>query len=131
MYHLCLQYISSKTREESALVPVVPLYGGRGRIRYALPFREVVGELTVRYQIIIEYKSYFYGFQRNAFPQKRVSTKGFSTKCFPRNAFQEMQENHDGEKERKPRLLILSVRLISRQQILDISAHYLTNNRGV
>ena len=36
--------------------------GGCGRIRDALPVREVVGELTVSYQRIIEYKSYFCGF---------------------------------------------------------------------
>ena len=41
--------------------------GGHGRIRYAQPVREVVGELKGRYSIRIEYKSYFYGFQRNAF----------------------------------------------------------------
>ena len=47
-----------------------PLDGGRGRIRDALTVRETFGELTVRYQRIIEYKSYFYGFQRNVFPRK-------------------------------------------------------------
>ena len=60
-----------------------PTNGWRGRIRDSLPVRESVGELTVRYQKRNEYKSYFYGFQRNAFPRKRFSTKVFSTKCFP------------------------------------------------
>ena len=55
--------------------------GGQGRIKDTLPVREVVGELTVRYQIIIKYKSYFYRFQQNTLPRKR-----FSTKWFPRNA---------------------------------------------
>ena len=39
MYHLCVHYISSRTREESALVPVLPLDGGRGRIMDPLPCR--------------------------------------------------------------------------------------------
>ena len=86
MYHLCVQYIYISTRDESALGPVVPLDGRRGCIRDALPVIEVVGELIVRYHRTIEYKSYFYGFQQNAFPKKCFSTKGFSTKCFPRNA---------------------------------------------
>ena len=60
--------------------------GEIGRIRDNLPVREVVGELTVRYQISIEYKSYFYGFQRNAFPPKklfheRIFHEMLSTKC--------------------------------------------------
>ena len=42
-----------------------------------------------------------------------------------------MQENNDGEKVRKPRLLVLSVGRIARQQLLDISLDDLTNNRGV
>ena len=86
MYHLFVKYISCMNREESALGKVVSFYGGRGRIRDDLPVREVVGELTVRYQRIIEYKSYFYGFQRNAFPRKCFSMEGFSKRCFPRNA---------------------------------------------
>ena len=65
---------------------MVPLYGGCGGIRDALTVREAVGELSVRYQRRIEYNSYFYGFQRNAFPQKLISAKGSSTKCFPINA---------------------------------------------
>ena len=36
--------------------------------------------------------------------------------------FHKMQENHDEEKSSKPRLLILSVRRIERQELLDISA---------
>ena len=68
-------------------------YGGIGRIMGALPVREVVGESTVSYQRRIEYKSYLYRFQRDA--------------------FHKMQENHDGEKERNPRLLINSVGHIS------------------
>ena len=70
MHHLCAQYISSKTREESALGPVVPLDVGGGRIMDALPFREAAVEFTVRFQRRIEYKSYFYGFQQNSFAQK-------------------------------------------------------------
>ena len=100
--------------------------GGHGRIRGALPVIEVVGELIVRYQRIIDYESYFYGFQRNVFPRKCFPRKGFQ-----QNAFQEMQEHHDGEKVRNPWLLIISVGHIARQQLLDISAEYLTNNRGV
>ena len=100
--------------------------GWRGRIRDALPVRDVVGKINSRLLEKIEYKSYFYGFQRNAFPRKCFSTKGFST-----NAFHKIQEKHDGEKARKPRLLILSVGRIARQQLLDISADYLTNNIGV
>ena len=84
---------------------MVPLDVGHGRIRDTLPVREVVGELKLRYQIIIEYKSYFYDFQQDT---------------FPRNAFHEIQEKHDGEKSRKPRLLIFSVGHIVRQQIIDI-----------
>ena len=83
--------------------------GERGRIREAPPVRDVVGELIVRYHRIIKYKSYFYGFQRNAFPQICFSAKGFSTKCFQQNALHKIQEKHDGEKARKTRLLILSV----------------------
>ena len=45
------------------------LSGGHGHIRDALSLREVVGELTVRYQRRIEYTSYFCGFQQNVFPQ--------------------------------------------------------------
>ena len=96
--------------------------GGSKRIRYTLPVRDVVGGLTVRYQRRIEYKSYFYGFQRNVFPRKCFSTKGFSKKCFPQNAFHKIQENHDGEKSRKPRLLIPYVGRIAQQQLLDILA---------
>ena len=51
-------------------------------------------------------------FHENAFPQKTLQ----------RNAFHEMQENHDGKKSKKPRLLVISVGRIARQQILDISA---------
>ena len=48
---------------------------GRGRIRDALPVRELVGELTVCYQRRIEYNSYFYGFQQNAFPHISLHNK--------------------------------------------------------
>ena len=75
----------------------------------------------VRYQKRIEYKSYFYGFERNAFPWKYFSAKGFSTKCFQRNAFHEMHEKYDGGKVRNPRLLIFSVGRIARQQLLGVS----------
>ena len=78
---------------------MVPLDGGRKRIMDSLPVREVVGELAVRYQRRIEYNSYFYGFQWNAYPQKCSSAEGFSMECFQRNAFHEMQENHDGKKQ--------------------------------
>ena len=54
--------------------------GGRRHIRDALSVKEVVGELTERYQRRIEYTSYFCSFQQNMFPQKSFSTKGFSTK---------------------------------------------------
>ena len=57
-----------------------PKIGECGHIRDALPVREVVGGLIVRYQRRIEYKSYFYSFQQNVFPQKFFSTRGFSTK---------------------------------------------------
>ena len=60
-------------------------------------------------------------FRENAFPRK----------AFPRNDLHEMQEKYDEEKARNPRLLILSVGRIARQQILDISADYLTKNTGV
>ena len=50
MYHLCVQYKSSRTREESALVPVEPIDRRHGRTRDSLPVRELVGELIVRYQ---------------------------------------------------------------------------------
>ena len=53
MYHLCVQYISSRTREERALGTVVSLDVESGRIRDALPVREVVVGLAVRYQRII------------------------------------------------------------------------------
>ena len=59
--------------------------GGRGRIRDAIPVREVVEELAVHYQIIMEYNNYFYGFQRNAFPKKCLPQKAFQ-----RNAFNKM-----------------------------------------
>ena len=62
------------------------LNGGHGRIIDALPVIEVVGGLTVLYQRRVEYKSYFYDFQRNIFPRKCCSTKGFYTKIFPWNA---------------------------------------------
>ena len=52
-------------------------------------------------------------FHKNAFPQK-----GFSMKCFPQNAFYKMQEKHDGEKARKPRLLILSVGVLNGNRYL-------------
>ena len=48
-----------------------------------------------------------------------------------KNDFHEIQEKHDEEKARKPRLLILSVECIARQQLLDISADKLMNKRGV
>ena len=88
---------------------MVPLDGGRGRIRDALPVREVVAELSVRYQIRIEYNRYFYSSQGNVFPRKYFTTKGFSNKCFQQNVLHKIQEKHDGEKARKPRLLIISV----------------------
>ena len=91
--------------------------GEIGRIRDNLPVREVVGELTVRYQISIEYKSYFYGFQRNAFPPKCFSTKGFSTKCFPRNA----GKSRWG-KSKDASVTHYFCGLIARKQLLDISA---------
>ena len=51
-------------------------------------------------------------FHENAFPQK----------AFQRNAFHEIQEKDDGEKVRKPMLLILYVGRIAQQQLFDISA---------
>ena len=55
------------------------------------------------------------------FHEKFFSPKGFSTKCFQQNAFEEMQEKYDEEKSWKPRLIILSVGRIARKQLLDIS----------
>ena len=60
-------------------------------------------------------------FHKNAFPQK----------YFPRIAFHEMQENQNGGKSRKPRLIIIYVGHIKPQQLLENSAEYLTNNTGV
>ena len=77
---------------------MVQLDGGHGRISDALPVREVAEELIVRYQIRIYYKSYFYGFQRNAFARTLFSMKGSSTKCFQQNYFHKMQEKYDGGK---------------------------------
>ena len=42
MYHLCVQYISSRTREESSLGPVEPLDGGRGSTTETLLVIKVV-----------------------------------------------------------------------------------------
>ena len=58
----------------------------------------------------------------------RISMKYVSTKIiyheriFHEMIFHEMQENQDEEKESKPRLLILSVGRIARQELLNISA---------
>ena len=61
----------------------------------------------------------------------RFHKNTFPLNSFPRNASHEMQEKHDQEKERKPRLLILSVGCIARQKLLDISAYLVMNNTGV
>ena len=52
----------------------------------------------------------------------RFRENAFQQKAFQRNAFHEMQEKHDGEKARKPRLLIISMGSSVQQQLLDISA---------
>ena len=91
------------------LINKVIIIGGNGHIRDALPVKEVVGGLAVRYQIRIDYNIYFYDFQQNAFPRKCFSAKGFSTKSFQRNTFHKIQEKHDEEKARNPGLIILSL----------------------
>ena len=63
--------------------------------------------------------------------RERIFNEMISTKCFQKNVFHEMYGKHDGGKVRKPGLLIIYVGRIARQQLLDISADYLTNNRGV
>ena len=55
----------------------------------------------------------------------------FHEKAFPKRFFHKMQVNHDEEKSSKPQLLIMFVGRIVRQELLDISADYLTNNKGV
>ena len=57
-----------------------------------------------------------------AFNEIRFHENCFPRKAFQQNAFHEMQEKHDGEKVRNPRLRILSVGRIAWQQLLDISA---------
>ena len=47
-------------------------------------------------------------FNENTFPRKD----------FQQNAFHKIQENHDGEKARKPRLLILSVGVLNGNRYL-------------
>ena len=76
MYHLCVQEISIRTREERDLGPVEPLDGGRGRTRDALPVIEVIGALEVRYQRRIVYMSYSIAFNKMRFHKS----------AFPRNA---------------------------------------------
>ena len=61
----------------------------------------------------------------------RFYENSFPRKAFPQNAFHEMQEKHNGEKIKESKLNILSMGRIARQQLLDISADYLTNNIGV
>ena len=56
-----------------------------------------------------------------AFNVMRFHKNTFPRKAFQWNDFHEIQENHDGEKARKPRLLILSVGHIAWQHLLDIS----------
>ena len=67
----------------------------------------------------------------HAFNEMRFHENDFPQKAFPQNDLHKMQEKHDEEKARNPRLLILSVGRIARQQILDISADYLKKNTGV
>ena len=57
--------------------------------------------------------------------------KMISIKCFSLNAFHKMQEKRDGEKSRKPWLIIISVGRIALQELIDISADDLANNTGV
>ena len=50
----------------------------------------------------------------------RFHENNFLQKAFQRNAFHKIQEKHDGEKVRKPRLFIISMERIVQQQLLDI-----------
>ena len=52
----------------------------------------------------------------------RFRENAFLRKALQRNAFHKIQEKHDGEKSRKPRLLIPYVGRIAQQQLLDILA---------
>ena len=75
-------------------------FGGHGRTRDTLTVREVVGELTVRYQRRIAQKSYYTtvfhhppfhhctiaDFQRHAFPRNFFPQEAFPQNDFPRNA---------------------------------------------
>ena len=90
--------------------------GGRGSIRDALPVREVVGKLILRYQRKIEYNII-----STAFNEMRFNKKYLLQKYYQRNAFNKMQEKPDGEKASKTRLLIISVERIARSHLLDIS----------
>ena len=105
MYHLCVQLISSSTREEIPLGPVEPLDEGRGRTREALPVREVVGVLAVRYQRGIVLKSCSTDFNGIRFHEN----------SFPQNSFAQIARKKDEGKASNPWLLILFVGCIGLQ----------------
>ena len=86
MCHLCVHYISSRNREESALGPAETLDGGSGRSRDSLPGRWVVLELTVRYQRRIEYKSYSTDFNEMCFHENSFPRKDFPPNALLQNA---------------------------------------------
>ena len=59
-----LSFLGSQgvARSKGGIVRILLVGGGCRRIRDALPVRKIVGEITVRYQRIIQYNRYFYGF---------------------------------------------------------------------